>query len=812
MAKNSIDFKGMEEKWKKFWEKEKIYTFNPKSKKQIYSVDTPPPYASSGHLHVGHALHYTQFEIMARVMRQLGKEVYFAPGFDDNGLPTEKYVEEKLGINKAKTNRAEFRKLCLKESEKVEKEYADRVFKTLGHSYDWSLLYTTISPEAQRVAQTSFLKLAQKGDAYRKEEPTIWCPYHETALAQAEVEDLNRTTKLNYVDFDVADSKEKVTIATTRPEFLPACVGIFVSPNDKRYKKLVGKELIVPLFNHKVKVMEDDKVDKEFGTGIVMVCTFGDNTDIEWWKKHKLDLRSMLNKDGTLNELADEYQGLKLKDAREAMLGNLEKLGKLKKQEDLPQTVGGCWRCNTPVEYIITKQWFVKTLKYKKELIKRGREIEWVPKFMRARFENWTENLGWDWVISRQRYYGVPIPVWYCGDCDEIIFPDEKELPIDPMEKKVKCPKCKNEASPETDVFDTWMTSSNSPEVASKWLENPSLYKKIAPMSLRPQSHDIIRTWAFYTILKSHLLFDRIPWEKVMIGTYILDPQGKGMHKSKGNAVWADELIDKYNVDAFRYWVGSASVGSDLPFKEKELVAGQRFLTKLWNSSKFVIMNLKDWNGKSPRDTQRGHENLQAGDPGGPKPGKMEPIDTWMLQKTSQVSDKVKELYESYNIAGARKEIENFFWHVFCDNYLEIVKKRIYNGKGDKKLSAQHVLYNALLSILKMMAPITCFMTEEIYQNYYREFEKDKSIHISEWPSLKIKQNKKIEDVGNKFLEVLSKIRQEKTKAKKPMNSECVLTLSKEDMVRLKNVLNDLKDVTNAKEIKEGKFNVEFVL
>ncbi|MFC1710780.1 valine--tRNA ligase [Nanoarchaeota archaeon] len=791
MAKNQIDFKKIEDKWRGFWEKEGIYKFNPNSKKKIYSIDTPPPYASSGHLHVGHALHYTQFEMIARVMRLLGREVYFPPGFDDNGLPTEKYVEEKLKINKAKTNRAEFRKLCLRESAKVEKDYANRVFKRLGHSYDWDLLYTTISPEAQKISQTAFLKLVKKGDAYRKEEPTIWCPYHETALAQAEVEDLDRSTKLNYVDFDVAESKEKVAIATTRPEFLPACVGIFVNPKDKKNKRLVGKELIVPLFNHKVKVMEDEKVDIEFGTGIVMVCTFGDNTDIEWWKKHKLELRSILNHNGTLNQLCGEYQGLKLDKAKEKMIVDLRKLGRLNKQESLQQTVGSCWRCNNPVEYIVTKQWFIKTLKYKKDLIKKIREVKWYPEFMRSRFENWTENLGWDWVISRQRYYGVPIPVWYCEDCDETIFPSEKDLPIDPMEKKMRCPKCKKQANPETDVFDTWMTSSNTPEIACRWLEDPKRYKKIAPMSLRPQSHDIIRTWAFYTTLKSHLLFNRIAWENVMIGTYVLDPKGKGMHKSKGNSIWADELIKKYNVDSFRYWVGSASMGSDLPFKEKELVAGQRFLTKLWNSSRFVIMNLKDYNGKKPK--------------------KLEEIDKYMLQKTSKVLDIVKKNYESYNIAGARREIENFFWHLFCDNYLEIVKKRIYNEKGDKKLSAQYVLYQSLLAVLKMMAPITCFLTEEIYQQYFKKFEKDKSIHISSWPELKIKPDKKLDELGNKFIEILSKIRQEKSLAQKPMNSEIILTINKKDKTALKDVIEDLKAVTNSREIKEGEFKAEFL-
>ncbi len=786
--------KEVEEKWRGFWNKEKIYKFNINSKKKIFSIDTPPPYASSGHLHVGHALHYTQFEIIARVMRLFGYEVYFPPGFDDNGLPTEKFVEEQLGISKKDTDRAEFRKICKKESEKVEKDYADRVFKRLGHSYDWSLLYQTISSEAQKVSQTAFLKLVEKGDCYRKEEPVIWCPYHETALAQAEVEDLARETKLNYIDFDVVNKgnkKERVAIATTRPEFLPSCVGIFVHPNDKKNKWLVGKKLKVPIFNHEVEVKKDEKVDMDFGTGIVMVCTFGDSTDIEWWKKHNLELRNLLNKNGTLKEIAGKYQGKKIEGARKEILQDLKKEGRLKKQEPLQQTVGSCWRCSTPIEFIVAKQWFIKALKYKKQLIKRAREINWNPGFMRKRFEDWTENLAWDWVISRQRFYGVPIPVWYCDDCDEIVFASLDELPVDPIEHGKRCPKCGKNTRAETDVFDTWMTSSNSPEVASRWLEAPKQYEKIAPMSLRPQAHDIIRTWAFYTVLKSHLLFNRVPWKNIMIGTYVLDEKGKGMSKSKGNAVWADELIEKYSVDAFRYWVGTASLGSDLPFKEKELIAGQRFLNKLWNASNFVFMNLKDYN-KS-------------------KSCQLQEIDKWILQELKNTLDKVRNFYEKFDIANAKREAERFFWNIFCDNYLEIVKDRIYNSKGEERESAQYVLYTSLLTILKIWAPITCFITEEIYQNNFKKYEKNKSIHVSKWPEIKIKENKKLKEKGNLFLDLLAKVRQEKTNAKKSVKAPIILFIEKNKKENLEGVLQDLKAVCNAKDIKQGKFKVEFI-
>lgn len=782
-----IDIKAIEEKWRKYWEKEKIYKFDSKSKKEIYSIDTPPPYASAGHLHVGHALHYTQFEIIARIMRMLGKNVYFAPGYDDNGLPTEKYVEETLGINKSKTDRTEFRKICLNESKKVEEIYTNSVLKKLGHSYDWDLLYQTISPEAQRVAQTSFVKLIKKKECYRAKEPTIWCPYHETALAQAEVEDLKRTTKLNYIEFG---DKERILIATTRPEFLASCVGIFVNPEDKRYKKLIGNEIEVPLFNYKVRVMTDDSVDKDFGTGILMVCTFGDNADIEKWKKYKLDLKICVNEKGYLNENAGKYFGLDLKLGRERILEDLKKQGRLKKQEDLEQTVGSCWRCNTPVEYIVKDQWFISTLKHKKKLLEMANKIKWHPEFMKIRYDDWVKNLAWDWVISRQRYYGVPIPVWYC-ECGEMLIADEKELPLDPTSVKKKCSKCGKTLIPENDVFDTWMTSSNSPEVACRWLENPKQYEKIVPMSLRPQSHDIIRTWAFYTILKSYLLFDRIPWKDIMIGTFVLDSKGKGMSKSKGNAIWADDLIEKYGVDIFRYWVGNASLGSDLPFNEQDLIAGRKFLNKLVNASNFVFMNLKDFD--SIRD----------------KPKKLEELDKRFLEDLNDVNFLVKDYYKNYELSKAKLEAENFFWHDFCDFYLEVVKGRIYKGEGDKKKSAQYTLYQSLLALLKLFAPIMPFITEEIYQEHFKKFEKEKSIHLTEFF-----KEKKTEETNKSlilFQEILTRVRAEKTKSQKPMNSECILTITKVNKEDLKEMLEDLKNVTNAREIKEGKeFKIEF--
>jgi len=761
MLDKAYNAESVEKKWQKYWEEERIYKFKLTTDKPIYSIDTPPPYASSGHLHVGHALHYTQFEIIARYKRMRGFNVYFPPCFDNNGLPTEKYVEEKFNISKKDTTRAEFRKLCLEESRKVERVYADKVFRGLGHSYDWSLLYTTIDPEAQRVAQRSFIELVKQGDAYRSKEPVLWCTHHQTALAQAEVEDVQRSTTLYYIDFEIAEAEEKgekISIATTRPEFLPACVGIFVHPRDKRYKHLVGKKVKVPLFNQVVEVREDEKVDSDFGSGIVMICTFGDTTDIEWWKKHKLDLRIIINHDGSLNELAGKYKGMSIPEAKRAVVKDLRGKGLVTKEESLQQTVGACWRCHTPLEFLVSNQWFIRTLKYKKELIEQGRKINWYPGFYRVRYEDWTKNLAWDWCISRQRFYGVPIPVWYCARCGKPLLADIKDLPVDPTvdKPKKKCECGSEEFRPEEDVFDTWMTSSMSPEIAVRWLEKPEQFKNMFPMSLRPQSHDIIRTWAFYTILKAYLHFKSIPWKDIAIGTYVLDPKGKGMHKSKGNVVWTEDLLEKYNVDVVRYWVGTASWGEDLPFQEKDFVTGKKFITKFWNAARFCYQHLEDY-------AKREGDKLGFKD--------LELIDKWLLVKFNKVVERVTLNFDKYSTGEAKKVAEQFFWHVFCDYYLEIVKHRLYDhGKKDKegkvRLSAQKTLYQVLLGILKLFAPIMPHITDELYHAYYSGKDKEgcKSIHISPWPEYDAKLKDEVaEQLGGLAVSVIGGVRKYKT-------------------------------------------------
>jgi valyl-tRNA synthetase len=744
------DFKKLEEKWQKYWEKNKIYKFDSQSKKQLYSIDTPPPYASAAHMHMGHAFHYTQFEIMSRYKRMRGFNVYFPPCFDNNGLPTEKYVEEKYKITKTDMSRAKFRKLCRSEAKKVEKNYTDIFFKALGHAYDWDLIYTTIGPEAQKVAQASFVELYKKGHAYRAKEPVLWCPYHQTALAQAEVEDAKRKTKLNWVYFELENGK-KIEIATTRPEFLPACVAVFVNPKDKRFKHLIGKKIKVPLFNFWVPIMTDDDVDMEFGSGAMMVCTFGDNADLEKWRKYKLPLKIIITKEGKLNESAGKFAGLTLKQAKQAVIDDLKAHDLLDKQDDLEQTVGVCWRCNTPIEFLPTQQWFIKTLQFKKDLIKRGKQIKWYPEFYRKRFEDWTNNLGWDWIISRQRYYGVPFPVWYCKDCGKEYIADMSILPVDPFESKPtrKCSCGSNKFNPETDVFDTWMTSSMSPNIAVRWLENPKQFKKMTPMSLRPQSHDIIRTWAFYTILKSHLHFNEIPWKEIMIGNYVLDPKGKGMSKSKGNAIWLKDMLETYNADAVRYWVGTISLGKDMPFKEQDVIRGNKVLIKLWNSSRFIAMNLD----KIPKTVD------------------LEIADKWILGRLAEVQKNYIKHFDKYEMSAARREVEDFFYAEFCDFYLEMTKYRTYGDNQKSKDAAKYTLNKVLFEILKMFAPFIPHTTEEIYKKLYKKQVKAKSIHLIKFTE-DLKEDKDAIKLGQEACQVISEIRQHKQKQSMGMGKE----------------------------------------
>jgi len=787
----NYDFKITEPKIQQFWEKNKIYKFDPKSKKPIFSIDTPPP-TVSGKMHLGHAFSYAQQDFIVRYHRMQQKNIFYPFGTDDNGLATERLIENLKNIKASKIDRQEFIDLCLKTLEEVRPKYIED-WKRIGTSCDFSIYYTTINKHCQKISQKSFIDLYKINREYRKYAPAMWCPECQTGISQQECKDKEIASYFNDIIFKI--NNENLIISTTRPELLPACVAIFYHPNDERYKKYHGKKAKVPLFNIYVPIMPDERADPNKGTGIVMCCTFGDQTDMEWQRAYNLPIRNAITKDGKMTSLAGKYEGMSIKEARKEIIEDLKNENLLILQKPIIHTVNVHERCGTEIEFVESKQWFIKYLDLKKDMLQWGKKLNWYPKHMFSRYEHWVNGLQWDWLISRQRFFGIPFPVWYCSKCENVILANEKDLPVDPIKDKPKfkkCPKCGNsEFIPEKDVLDTWTTSSLTPQIAASLF--PKLYKKLYPMNLRPQAHDIITFWLFTTVVKSQLHNKINPWKDVMISGFVLDPERKKMSKSKDNVIEPQDITNEYGSDALRFWAAGSKLGEDLPYQEKDLISGKKMIIKLWNASKFSISHLQDYKGKKP---------------------KLEILDLWILAKLSKLIKNCSNAFEKYDFFKPKTETENFFWHIFCDNYLEIIKDRLYNSQNynkNAKLSAQYTLHTTLLNILKLIAPIMPFITEEIYQNYFIKKEKLKSIHISKWPNLKIK-NKKTEKIGDLFIEILAKVRQFKTQKQKSLKEEVILTLDKKQIQILKPVLQDLKACTKAKEIKTGNFNIELCL
>ncbi|MCK9567941.1 valine--tRNA ligase [Candidatus Pacearchaeota archaeon] len=788
MTENKNDINEIEKECREFWEKEKIYKFDSKSERKLFSIDTPPP-TVSGKMHIGHACSYSQTDFIARFMRMKGFEVFYPFGTDDNGLPTERLVEKSRGVKSKDMPRSDFIKLCL---DFLKKELPTFIqdWKNVGISCDWDLKYSTIDEHSRKISQWSFLDLHKKGRMYRKDAPAMWCPECRTGVAQVEVQDKEIDSFFNDIIFKIG--KEDVTIATTRPELLPACVSLFYHPDDKRYKKYLGKMAKVPLFNFEVPVMEDKRVSMDKGTGIVMCCTFGDQTDMEWQKAYNLPIKLAITEDGKMSSISGKYNNMKIREARKEIIEDLKREGLLLKQIPIKHFVNVHERCGTEIEFVKSKQWFVRYLDLKDDLLKWGNELNWFPDFMKHRYENWVKGLQWDWLVSNQRYFGVSFPVWYCEKCGEVILAKEEQLPVDPMKDKPpvkKCPKCNSEKIiPETDVLNTWFTSSMTPQIVTTLIKDEKVQKKLFPMSLRPQAHEIISFWLFNTLVKSRLHFGKNPWKDAVISGYVT-MKGEKMSKSKGNSVAPQEVIEKYGADALRYWAASAKLGDDFDYQEKDLVTGKKLVTKLLNASRFIFMNIKDL----PK-----------------KPKKLLETDRIFLVKLNEVIKSATKNFENYEYSRAKTDVDNFFWKDFADNYVEIVKARVYGDDVYGKDSALYTLYNSLLAILKMFAPIIPFITEKIYQEQYKKYEKTKSIHICEWPKeFNVVKKKNDDEVYNLLIETIGKVRQEKSVAKKSMNSAIVLFLEKDNEEKLADVLSDLKAVINA-EIKTGNFKVDF--
>ena len=772
-----------EKEMQKLWEEKEAYKFKGVDERPVYSVDTPPP-TVSGKLHVGHIFSFTQSEMLVRYHRLKGENVYYPFGFDDNGLPTERLVEREEGIFAKDLPRSEFIEKCTITKDKYIKEFQN-LFKRLGISADWDLGYDTINELSRKVSQRSFIDLVKKGKAYRKEMPVLWCPCCQTSIAQAELENKDVKSYFNYINFSV-DNKD-LEIATTRPEFLGGCVAIFVNPNDERYKDLIGKTATVPLYNNQVPIIADEKVAIDKGTGVVMCCTFGDQTDMEWQKEYNLPIKKVMQADGTINPEVAIIGGMKTLDARMKIVEELQKQGLLVKSEKIEHSVSTHERCGNEIEIINSPQWYIDILSIKDELIKAADEINWHPESMKTRYLDWVNNLKWDWCISRQRYFGVPFPVWYCKECGDVMIPEDKELPLNPLEHNphgaCKCG-CK-EFIPETAVMDTWATSSVSPFINMKYGEDDER-KFLYPMSMRSHAHEIIRTWTFYSIVKSLYHTGQVPWKDLMISGFVLAKKGEKISKSKNNAKMSpNDLLDTYGADMIRYWTASNKLGTDTWFDTKDIESSKRFMNKLWNSAKFVDMHIKDADLSEETELQS--------------------IDKWLISRCHETFEKYQQQMENYEMGLARQEIDKFFWNDLCDNYLEMAKERLYNPDnkyGDSQKAAQQTLATVFLEVLKMYSPFVPHITEYIYQELYKSKLKDELLSTSKFTELPY--DKKYIEFGDAMKKVVGDVRKYKTERNLSMKEpieELKISTSLDNIRCLRDSILDIQSCTRAEHI-----------
>ncbi len=844
--------KEAEKRWQEQWLKDGVYAWAENGGNN-YVIDTPPP-TVSGLLHMGHIFSYTQADFVARYQRMIGKNVFYPMGFDDNGLPTERLVEKVEKKRAVDMSREDFIKLCEKVVVEAEEEFRT-LFKSIALSVDWKQEYQTISPESRKISQMSFLDLYKKERAYKQQQPMLWDPVDQTAIAQAEIEDKELPSFANDIPFGIVDENtdpstikwsdiEKVTIMTTRPELLAACVALMCHPDDAaKYK---GKKAVTPLFGVVVPIIADEKVDKEKGTGLVMCCTFGDETDIMWWKKHNLPMRVILDKrgriatpptsrrEGRIVELGYRTEGitdfynegfiaekncidiektyevwLQLVDlkvsntdpkhlgARQKTIELLKEFGCLLDQKPITHAVKCAERSGAPVEYLPTSQWFIKILDQKEQLKAKARQCVWRPDYMRIRIEQWIDGLNWDWCISRQRYFGVPFPVWYskrAGEEGKILVADKDQLPVNPL---VDLPKgySTDEVTPDMDVMDTWATSSVSPQLSSKAINKDfavdfARHQQLFPADLRPQAHEIIRTWAFYTIVKAHLHEDTIPWKNLMISGWCLASDKTKMSKSKGNVITPTSLIEEKGSDAVRYWASTSRLGSDTAFSEDVLKIGNKLVNKLWNASKFVQTVVKS----EVLTVDRNSSLLTINSP----------LDRWIITRLTKAIEKATAEFNEYEYCAAREAIEDFFWKDFCDNYLEMIKVRAY-GDGAAAASAHHATALCLEAVLRLFAPFVPHITEELYQNL---FPAKNSIHAQNmWPKADAYFiDEAAEKSGIAAIQVLDAVRaikaEKKVSIKWPITD---LVLSDTLQATLEPVLFDVKSVTNAESIRFAK-------
>ena len=806
---------GLEKTWADTWEAAGTYSFDRTAERaDVFSVDTPPP-TVSGSLHVGHVFSYTHTDCIARYQRMQGKKVFYPMGWDDNGLPTERRVQNYYGVrcdpslpydpnfeppaepgkDAIAISRRNFVELCVRLTLEDEQVFED-LWRRLGISVDWKMTYQTIGKDSQAISQRAFLRNLERGEAYQNEAPTLWDVTFRTAVAQAELEDRERPGAYHRIGFTRPDG-EKVFIETTRPELIPACVALVAHPEDERYKSLFGSTVRTPLFDVEVPVVAHTLADPDKGSGIAMICTFGDTTDVTWWRELQLETRPIMGWDGRIiSETPDwitsdlgkdvyaSLAGLTAHSAKEKIAELLKEHGDLVGEiRPITHPVKFFEKGDKPLEIVTTRQWYIRNggreEALRNDLVARGSEITWHPAHMKVRYENWVGGLNGDWLISRQRFFGVPIPVWYALDgegnpiWDKILTPADAELPIDPSSQ---CPAGYTEEQRgkpngfmgDPDVMDTWATSSLTPQIAGGWTTDDDLWKRVFPFDVRPQAHEIIRTWLFSTVVRAHFEEGVVPWKHASISGWILDPDRKKMSKSKGNVVTPIDLLDEHGSDGVRYWAASGRPGTDTAFDVGQMKIGRRLAMKILNASKFTLMQ-----GSAPAEAVT------------------EDIDKALLAALADVVAEATKAFEAFNYTQALESAEQFFW-AFCDDHLELVKDRAYGLQGDEAAaSARAALSIALETLLKLFAPFLPFVTEEVWSWMH-----DESIHKSSWP-----QADALRGFGGNAAvvapaaEVLSQLRKVKSEAKVSMKAglqNAVITGPAESLALIKLAEMDL--------------------
>ena len=827
---------GIEAKWMERWEAEGTFRFDrSKTREEIYAVDTPPP-TVSGSLHVGSGMSYTHTDLIVRYQRMKGMEPFYPMGWDDNGLPTERRVQNFFGVRcdpslpydpgfqppprapevPIAISRPNFIELCSRltlEDERV----MEGVWRELGLSVDWSMTYATIDERSRRISQKSFLRLLDRGLAYQAEGGTYWDVDYRSAVAQAELEDREIAGAMHKVRFHGLEA-EDVLIETTRPELIPACVALVAHPDDDRFKDRFDSYVSSPLFGSKLPIMAHELADPDKGTGIAMICTFGDMTDVQWWRELSLPMRNVVLADGTFRQVTwgeegwesldpdrarryyDDLVGLDSKRARKKIVEMLRTSDDLVGEpKPITHSVKFYERGERPLEIVASRQWYIKVLDFKDEFIRRGREVQWRPEFMRVRYEDWVNGLNIDWGISRQRYFGVPFPVWYAisedgtVDYEQSILPDESKLPVDPSTDGPPGYEEEQRGQPggflgDPDVMDTWATSALTPQIGGHWDDDPELFAKVFPMDLRPQGHDIIRTWLFVTIVRSHFEHNSVPWKNAAISGMITDPDRKKMSKSKGNVVTPLEYIQQFGSDAFRYWAAGGRPGMDGVVDEGQMKIGRRLAIKILNASKFVLS--------------------QVGEQG----DITEEIDLSMLAALGKVVEDSTTAFDNYDYTRALDRTETFFW-TFCDDYLELVKARAYGSMGaGPAASANRALTTALSTIQRLFAPFMPYVTEEVW-SWWQEG----SIHRAPWPT-----SAEIDAGGAPELlevtgEILREIRRKKSDARVSLKAEVSsvhIRDSKERIELVRKAESDLRAAGNITELEfeEGETSVDVTL